>query len=59
MKLSAQDAFAGLASLMLIGIVGFLAVEGKQIDAAIGGALGMALGYLFGRPDVTIGEHRG
>ena len=49
-----QPIFAGLAALMLIAIVGYLAATGGTIDAAIGGALGMALGYLFGRPDIDL-----
>ena len=55
MKLQLQPIFAGLAALLLIAIVGYLAIIGQTIDSALAGGLGLSLGYLFGRPDVPIG----
>lgn len=56
-NVSLQDVFAGVAALMLIAIVGYLAIIGNPVDSAIAGGLGLALGYLFGRPDVPVGPH--
>jgi hypothetical protein len=58
--MTARDAIAGLAAILLIGAVIGLSLTGQQVPDSLTGALGIAIGWVFrgasngvGTPKVT------